>query len=275
MYSALYQALPKDPFVEELKEQGISSVSPSEFPFAGRKEIYVDHLESEYFKDLAVWFEDVKDVYDRQTAEIVAKKVEDGVEEEASVDPYASQSFEEVSVGPSNAMSGKSGWVIELQGHHFHNFRGQEDTLSERDYVRATLIEALQKKLVKLPDGEFTFADLGVSFPTLIRADSSSRDVIIEFDPAKARELLMGNGMMGGDMGRRGQGMMNGQKVVANGETTFEAIRFTFVVQMAWQPRSPEERLRAQEERLKLEKEAADAAEAAAANPEEVLNEVQ
>ena len=276
MYSALYQALPKDPFVEELKEQGISSVSPSEFPFAGRKEIYVDHLESEYFKDLAVWFEEVKDVYDRQTAEIVAKKAEDeGVEEE--VDPYHTSSFDEESTsGPDNAMSGKPGWVIELQGHHFHNFRGQEDSLSERDYVRATLIDALQNKLVELPDGEFSFADLGVSFPTLVRADSSSRNVIIEFDPAKARELLMGQGSMAGQMARRGQGMMGGEKQVANGETTFEAIRFTFAVQMAWQPRSPEERLRAREERLKLEKEAADAADAAAANPpEEFSNEVQ
>jgi len=43
MYSAIFQALPKDPAVEELRKQGISSVNPAEFPFAGRKEIYIDH----------------------------------------------------------------------------------------------------------------------------------------------------------------------------------------------------------------------------------------
>ena len=273
MYSAIYQALPRDPFVEELKAQGISSVNPSEFPFKGRKEIYVDHLESEYFKDLAVWFEEVKDVYNRQTAEIVAQSSsEDGADEEAAQDDWASDGTEDAA-GPSNAMSGKPGWVIELQGHHFHNFRGQEDTFSERDYVRATLIDALQNKVVKLPGGEFTFADLGVSFPTLVRADASSREVMIEFDPAKAREKLMGAGR-GGAMGMGGMRGRGGAKEIANGETTFDAIRFTFVVQMAWQPRSPEERLRAKEERLKLEQEAKDAAEAAVAG-DEVLNEEQ
>ena len=274
MYSAMYQALPRDPFVEELKAQGISSVSPSEFPFKGRKEIYVDHLESEYFKDLAVWFEEVKDVYNRQTAEIVAQSSsEDGADEqveEVVQDDWAYDGTEEAA-GPSNAMSGKPGWVIELQGHHFHNFRGQEDTVSERDYVRATLIDALQNKVVKLPGGEFTFADLGVSYPTLVRADASSRDKIIEFDPAKAREMLMGAGM-GVGMNQR-MGGMGGTKEIANGETTFDATIFTFAVQMAWQPRSPEERLRAKEERLKREQEAKDAAEAAASGGDDVLNE--
>ena len=52
MYSAIFQALPKDPAIEELRKQGISSVNPAEFPFAGRKEIYIDHLESMYYSNL-------------------------------------------------------------------------------------------------------------------------------------------------------------------------------------------------------------------------------
>jgi len=67
MYSAIFQALPKDPNIEALRAEGITTVSPQEVPFAGRDEIYIDHLETSYFPNLAVWFEDTKDIYTRQT----------------------------------------------------------------------------------------------------------------------------------------------------------------------------------------------------------------
>ena len=275
MYSAIYQALPKDPAIEELRKQGISSVNPAEFPFAGRKEIYVDHLESMYHPDLAVWFEEVKDVYARQTAETISGGAavpgvgdEEGevVEEEEEIDPW---STDEVASGPSNALSGKRGWVIELQGHHFHNFEGDTSVLSDLDYVRSTILKELSEGEVTLPDGTFKFSDLGVTFPTVVRADERMTEKFIEFDPAEARKAL--NDQFGG-MGPGGGGMemaamMGGtaNKQLGNGETTFNANLFTFVVQMAWEPRSPEERKLARDARLQKEKEEAEALANAAA----------
>lgn len=275
VYSAIIQALPKDSVIEELRAQGIKSVSPEEYPFAGREEVYIDHLESEYFSDLAVWFEEVKDVYARQTLSVAELRNRGGEEDVVDEPSYG----DEENSGPDNQMSGKSGWVIELQGHHFHNFIGDEEKLSDRDYVRATLINSLENMEVTLPDGEYRFSDLGISFPTLVRAYDSIKDKYIVFDPAKARAEMVGMGMdemglgMGGmeemmamgGMGMGGMGMGGVEKKIADNKTTFDAKEFAFVIQMAWQPRTKAERIKAKEDRLKSAAEAAAAAAAQAA----------
>ena len=273
MYSSIYQALPIDPRVEEFRGKGLTSVSPETYPFKGRKEIYVDHVETQYYKDLGVWFETVDDIYKRQTAEILASstgKPDGGTEEEVASDQLGTDDGE----GASNALSGKSGWIIEIQGHHFHNFTEDATKLSDSDYVRSTVIQSLLTGEVDLPDGKFTFSDLGGSYPTMVRADERTRPVFIEFDPAKARESL--NALDGAMGGMRGMGAMSGDAggpggnlgstKLGNGKTTFNADQYAFVVQMAWEPRSPEERMLAREMRLKKEKEEAEAKAQAEAN---------
>ena len=59
--------------------------------------------------------------------------------------------------------------------------------LSDLDYVRATILKQLSDGEVVLPDGTYKFSDLGVSFPTVVRADERMTEKFIEFDPAKAR----------------------------------------------------------------------------------------
>jgi len=263
MYSAIFQALPKDPAIEELRKQGISSVNPAELDFAGRKEMYVDHLESAYYSNLGEWYSEVETVYARQTAETLAGGVVPADEANTEEEGIEEDSFDgEEQSGASNDLKGKPGWVIELQAHHFHNFIGDTSVLSDLDYVRSTILKELSDGEVVLPDGTYKFSDLGVTFPTVVRTDERVREVFIEFDPAKAREELNDFGGMGG---RRGMGGMGRQeKRLANKETTFDANLFCFVVQMAWQPRSPDERRLAREARLKKEQEDA-AAEAKAA----------
>ena len=274
MYSSIYQALPVDPRVEEFRSKGLTSVSPEDYPFAGRKEIYVDHVETQYYKDLGVWFETVDDIYKRQTAEILAsanEEPDDGETEETANDQLATNNEEDAA---ANALSGKSGWIIEIQGHHFHNFSEDATKLSDSDYVRSTLVQALLTGEVDLPDGKFTFGDLGASHPTMVRADERTRPVFIEFDPAKARESLNaqdgGLGTMMGEMA--GVGGNPGNTKLGNGKTTFNADQYSFVVQMAWEPRSPAQRVLARETRLKKEREDAEAkaqAEADAANEQQ------
>jgi len=269
MYSAIFQALPKDPAIEELRKQGISSVNPAEFDFAGRKEMYIDHIESMYYTNLGDWYGEVENIYARQTAETLTggvAPVDEGeaVEDEMEMDE---ESFGEEGAQAKGGLSGQSGWVIELQAHHFHNFKGDTSVLSDLDYVRSTILKELSDGDVVLPDGTYKFADLGVTFPTVVRADERMREKFIEFDPAEARKALNEFGEMGRGMGQGG--MMGGtEKRLANGETTFSANLFCFVVQMAWQPRSPQERQQAREDRLKQEKEDADALANAAADDE-------
>jgi len=283
LYSALFQALPKDPNIEALRAEGITTVSPQEVPFAGRAELYIDHLETKYFPDLAEWYEDVKDIYVRQTLSgeelraMVGGGDADVEEDVASDDDDLYYSEDEVASGPSNAMSGKAGWVIEIQAHHFHNFIGDESKISEADYVRETLIDALLNEEVTLPDGVYKFSDLGVSYPTIVRREVASKPKRIEFDPAKARAAAMANGMGGmGDMSgmmgmEMGMGMGGGgrNKTLADNETTFDANEFSFVVQMAWEPHTPMQRAAAKEARLKAAEDAAAAAEAALQNQDE------
>ena len=264
VYSAIFQALPKDPTVEELRKQGISSVNPAEFPFAGRKEIYIDHLESMYYANLGTWYREVKDVYARQTAETIAGGLTQTDEGEADEEEMEEDSFDDEEGQSSSELSGEPGWVIELQAHHFHNFKGDTSVLSDLDYVRSTIVKELSDGDVVLPDGTYKFSDLGVTFPTVVRADERMTEKFIEFDPAEAREAL-------NEFGSRGKRMRGGMsdrsdKRLADNETTFSANLYSFVVQMAWQPRSPEQRNEAREARLQKEKEDAEALANAAAD---------
>ena len=264
VYSAIFQALPKDPTVEELRKQGISSVNPAEFPFAGRKEIYIDHLESMYYANLGTWYGEVKDVYARQTAETIAGGLTQTDEGEADEEEMEEDSFDNEEGQSSSELSGEPGWVIELQAHHFHNFKGDTSVLSDLDYVRSTIVKELSDGDVVLPDGTYKFSDLGVTFPTVVRADERMTEKFIEFDPAEAREAM-------NEFGNRGKSMRGGtndrsDKRLADNETTFSANLYSFVVQMAWQPRSPEQRNEARQARLQKEKEDAEALAKAAAD---------
>ena len=53
--SAIYQALPKDPRLE-----GLESVDPNEIGFEDREEIYIDYIETKFYKDLSEWFANIK-----------------------------------------------------------------------------------------------------------------------------------------------------------------------------------------------------------------------
>lgn len=275
MYAAIFQALPKDPQIEALRAEGISTVSPQEVPFAGRGEIYIDHLETQYFPDLATWYGNIKDIYTRQTLSGEELRAMTGGEdgEDASNSSGDDEDAE-------NVMSGKAGWVIEVQAHHFHNFIGDESKISEADYVRETFIDAILNEEVKLPDGVYRFSDLGVSFPTIVRREVASRRKRIVFDPAKARAAEMANRMGVGQIddfgdgdfelgGVGGFGGVGGKSnmTLADNETTFDANIFTFIVQMAWEPRSPQERANAKAARLKAAEEAAAAAAAENVDP--------
>ena len=74
---------------------------------------------------------------------------------------------------------------------------------------------------------------------------------------------MMGGGMMGGGMmGGRG----GGNSSDADGDTKFEAKEYIFVLQMAWTPKSKEERMEAKKLRLEAEAKAKEQAAKNAGN---------
>ena len=198
-------------------------------------------------------------------------------------------------------LGGKSGWVIEIKGHHFHNSDKELANLfTGKSYLTRTLIKTLlEKEDVVLPtngvDEFFTYADIGISFPTVTNSIPRSRKVIV-FDPTATDPSVdgsmdggRGGGGASGKFGGGGAGMGMGAggpggpgaggpgmpdmgmgrggtgATPESSENTFDVYEYKFIVQMAWTPRSEKERLAAREARLAAKAEAdAAAAEAAA-----------
>ena len=265
--SAIYQALPQDSKIQEaLTKDGVDSIDPKDYPFAGRQEIYIDHIETVFEKDLNLWYTQIAPIYRAQSDE--KRPV---VEEGAAP-----------AVAPVSPLAGKPGWVIEIQGHHFHN----EDAMNaETAYVESTLLRNLRNKKVKLPEGEFTYSDLGISFPTITRVSKSSSEYLIFLDSAGDDSDDLGGGRRGANAqtlsssrarrlqpprglnaNRGGVGMDVMEVDPVDGEGVFPAKVFTFIIQMAWQPRTKTERLDARRLRMEAEKLAAEQAAAATAN---------
>lgn len=257
IYSALYQALPKDPRVQELLENsGLNAgADPGKIPFEDRKELYIDHIDSVYFEDLGEWYQQAAPIYASNKAT-------------ASAAPSSAEAGESVGTpdAAENPLTGKAGWVIEIRGHHFHNSPTQIRLLnSAKDYLMKTFIHNIETRddiVLPTPDdpnSRFTFADIGISFPTIIQMGDPIKK-IITYDPttataSPAEESGLGAGSMnaGGRMG----GAPSGPEALE--ENQYEVSVFEFVVQMAWVPATTQGRIDAKAERLeKLEQEQAD-----------------
>jgi hypothetical protein len=213
------------------------------------------------------------------------------------------------------AVASKTGYRVELKGHHYHN--SEEDEVvgnSGKSFLLRTLIDKLVNGEMELPGseeeggGKFKFSDFGIITPTIVRRSGMPEDYIITLEEVENPNAKVaggsgdkkdnaggdpqggngrppaGGGAAGGgapgggapgggaagqgDRGNRGgQGAPAGEGREASDDSKngnqFKVRRFNFVVQMAWIPRSPAERVRARAERLEREK--AEAAAKAAA----------
>lgn len=279
VYSALYQAMPKDPRILALIEKsGLSaSADPKEIPFEDREEIYIDHIDSVYYEDLSKWFTpEVKALFDGQR--------ERSIEDLTAVEP-APEATPTTTEAGANPLEGKAGWVIEIRGHHFHNSEKQiANYMSGVSYLKKTFIQnLLTKEDVKLPvpgepDARFSYSDLGIFFPTItISTDPVEKEIVYDLLPRATNENPgSGNaagtspdtGQSEGDSdegsGDAGAGISPGESAPEN-SNVFKVREYNFVIQMAWIPRSPQERIKSRGARIE-ERRASEAAEAANAN---------
>jgi type IV pilus assembly protein PilM len=155
----------------------------------------------------------------------------------ASVDPAAAaaEGGGELA-GPTGA-----GWVIELQGHHYHNGERGNETGA---FVRKEFLKNLREGFVDLPNPAMpggvervSMADLGISHPILVY-DAKPEDVIYPLGDLDAlyysAPTVPGVGANAND---------------ANGEDKPPVVepvklkRYRFIVQFAWRPTTPSERI--------------------------------
>ena len=267
---ALSQAFPTDKRIEDLKKDGVSKVDPQKIGFEDREEMYVDYIESKFVKDIKKWQDFIKPFNDKMLINFAKESAKTQVAEEV-VEEVAPTELTEESAEPT------SGWVIEVKAHHFHNsVASMGKTQAKESYVRQTLIkELLTKRDVKLPDHpnlDFTYSDIGISFPTIswVSQDIFKKKII--FDPSNAMGGLANKKAKGGGFGGNNRDSMAGMNMDDIDESNiFSVDVYAFIVQMAWIPRTNAEILAARTARLEAEaeKEAAEAEQASQeANPE-------
>ncbi len=200
-------------------------------------------------------------------------------DEMQEVDDYSGGEIDAGDVGLVGPLGGKKGWVIEVRGHHFHNSDEQLAKLNMgKAYLVKTLINTLMKKDdVVLPtngkDELFSYADIGITFPTVTFQTPLAEKTIV-FDPTategadedSAAGTGDGRGKFSGGSGNgmgmgMGMGMGAGEGAGDTGAASEtlspdedpnvqKVNEFTFVVQMAWTPRSEKERMDARTARL-------------------------
>ena len=250
---ALSQAFPKDQRIEDLKEEGKNKVDPHTIPFDDRKDMYVDHIESKFVKDIKKWQDFIKPFHEQMRIDLSIKNAKD-----PNAEPVATE--EVADVAPvADGEKPTSGWVIEVKAHHFHNStKSMQEVKAGKNYVLDTLIEELiNKRDVKLPgypDKNFTYADIGVSYPTISWVSDSIFSKKIIFDPSNSAAALIDGGR------NKSGGFDEMDKKALEGideNNIFDVRVYAFVVQMAWIPRTDEEILAAHTARLAAQAEKA------------------
>ena len=263
---ALSEAFPKDSRIEELKAAGTSKVDPKKIGFDDRQEMYVDHIESKFVKDIKKWQDFIKPFHEKMKTDFPERTSQAAKEAEATEAAVAQATA--IAAPPAEGAEPTSGWVIEIKAHHFHNSSDAMGNLeSGKQFVFDRLINNLRfKKDVKLPDqeGSFMYSDLGISYPTISWVSQSIFEKTIVFDPSNAA----GNGPGGRNGGDGMEDEMDLKDI--DEENIFDVKVYAFVVQMAWIPRSDEEILAARAERVAAEEAAKEAemAKAAEGNPD-------
>jgi type IV pilus assembly protein PilM len=142
------------------------------------------------------------------------------------------------------------GWVIQIEGHHFHNgVQGEEGAV----FVRNTLLKNLREGSVMLPVGqqgeeiEVSLAEMGISHPVLIYYGKIHSTQTVLSSGEEETEGVGGRGDRGG-AGRPGTGGPGRGNNLFPEPQVLTLRRFQFVVQFCWKPTPPSERAKAKAE---------------------------
>jgi type IV pilus assembly protein PilM len=212
---------------------------------ADRNELHVRNLECQYTDDVSSWFSLIKDKpwYSGSDSGAGAGKTSSESPQEstaaaagpaaAPTDGTAEKTADQSKIeGPKGP-----GWIVKLEGYHFHNDIQGARGDNGAQYVRNTLVRNLLSAKVDLPTGEkdpvtgkdvikpVSMQELGITCPVLV-------------NPTRVYEDMVYNKDAGAD---RTSSVDDSNKI--------KVQRFDFNVQFCWQPKLPSERRAAQREK--------------------------
>jgi type IV pilus assembly protein PilM len=276
LLNAVDEALPKDDRpLDERKETAEDVTS--------RAELHIEHLDCEYFDDLSTWFANVQTAY-TQSREELADDAEppqpadpaapdaaapdadaDAVAEPAEAPPtdeatgfadqgFAGDAFADPAAAGAPAGPTGPGWVIQLNGYHFHNPVPADPQNEGKEFVDNTLVEQLENGTVMLPDGpngemmEVSMEELGISYPIVITKNPIYE---VQYTPQTLSEMEMTRRRSMGVEDTRGstRGTRGRPRAARNAEEEIKppevwTLReYDFVVQFVWQPMPRSERI--------------------------------
>ena len=192
---------------------------------------------TKFFKDIADWYGANKPTFDAQ--------FDKGSEDEGGEVDDVKKAAQKAGKDKAAELKGP-GWVIEINGYHFHNSSEQIMNLGlgvGRTYVINSFLSNFFKE-VEFPGdenaivggGKYKFEDFGIYLPTLI-TDNETRMVELPLSVA----------------------------VSERAKVEVESVeQYDFIIQMAWIPRTPRERYDAKEKREAEEEKKREAEEKAA-----------
>jgi hypothetical protein len=223
---------------------------------ADRNELHIGRMDCQFFPDLSVWFGELKqqwaethisddsaaDTNEAQPPGSGAAATGDGQGAEAPAPPPDAAAVEGGEAAKTAEVTGPTGpgWVVELQGHHFHNEQRHKPSEGPQ-FLRDTLIKNLLGKASKvnvsagpLAGQSVNVSELGIGFP-----------VIVESSPVRTlripvANLSEGSGRSAGAFQQPGQqpGLQPGGELPESTEPQELSLkRYDFVVQFCWQPR--------------------------------------
>ena len=265
LYAAIDAALPDEPDVE----QG----EISRRPYPERRRIYVEFIDSSYVPELSEWWTvEVQKFYlenfsgQADDADAGEEDGEAGAEGEASAAAAgeASAAAAQPVAGASPEFAGGGygseeqlvpgpngpGWVIRIRGHHFFN---SDIRNRKAQYVRNTLIKALEDGELELPNGPnrgastVSMKELGIMFPMLLRSEEDFQNRASVPNPNYDEMAVLAQ-------------IEEAQRAVDEGrqpDESAEAIeeefvlvpKYSFTVQFYWQEKPLSQRLEAQQQK--------------------------
>jgi len=213
---------------------------------ADRRELHIERMDCQYFPDLAVWFTGLQQQWaethiaddaatDSATPPAGENAGAEGVPPAGAADAPADPAAAESGAGETPEEKGPTGagWVVELQGYHFHN-EPRHKPFEGAQFLRSTLIKNLLGKGDKvtisagpLAGEQVSVSELGISHP-----------VIVASSPIKPIKLTIANvGEGSAKPAPQGPQSLPEDGAAGNEPQDIVLRRYDFIVQFCWQPR--------------------------------------
>ena len=258
---------------------------------SSREELHITAMDNQYFTDIgAEYFTPIEEIYWESKG---GRPGETPVD--AAVDPAAAPTGDAAVADAGAAAAGVAepaapptgpGWVVQLTGYHYHNTDKTDDA---RVFLDRTLLKQLAEGKVRLPDGaneqeiDVPMQDVSITHAWLVQ-DKTLVEETIDPDAAlygagnvpQYQNFARGDDGDGDGDGDRRRGRRGRDRDDDDDDDDesdglgqppeprwFKVMKYQFVVQFCWQPKTRAERRELAAARAEAEKVAAEAAAAA------------